>query len=355
MHIIVVGAGIVGASIAYHLASGGARVTVLDRSQPASGATSKSFSWINAHHTDRVDYLALRMASISAHHDLEAVLGDALCQRWGGSLAWELDESALASFAEERRAQGYPVRMIDAGEFARLEPHVANAPRQALLSECEGALDPVAATHAMLQAAASHGAKLLYGCEVTGLARTGDEIRGVITPFGEMIADRVVLAAGTEAEPLLDAAGIRLPMDNRDGLIVHTRPMDRILNHLILSPEIHFRQETDGRIVIGEDFSGRTVDEDPVGLAERLLALLRARLPDVAGLEIGNIVIGTRPEPADGYPAVGTPRDAEGLYVASMHSGVTLAPIIGRLAVQELLEGKTATLLEPFRPTRFNR
>jgi glycine/D-amino acid oxidase-like deaminating enzyme len=355
MRVIVIGAGIIGASIAYHLSARGAKVTVLDRGQPAAGATSKSFSWINAHHADRPDYLALREASIAAHHALEAELGDVLCLRWGGSLAWEADDDALSAVEEARKAQGYPVRFIDAEEFASLEPRVADPPERALHASNEGALDPVAATHALLDAAADNGAKLVLGCEISGFAADGGRIRGVTTAFGQMASDLVVLAVGTAAAPFLEQAGLHLPMDNRDGLIVHTRPVARVLSHLILSPEIHFRQETDGRIVIGEDFTGRTVDEDPVAMAERLMGLLRQRLPDVADLEIGAVMIGTRPEPLDGYPAVGAMRDTDGLYVAAMHSGVTLAPIIGRLAAQEILGEESALLLEPFRPTRFNQ
>ena len=292
---------------------------------------------------------------MAAHHELERALGEALHMRWGGSLAWELEGDGLTSFAEECTARGYPVRIIGAEEFARLEPHVADVPDQALLSESEGALNPVAATQALLQAASGRGARVLFGCEINGFRRNGGSLRGLRTSFGEITADRVVLAAGTATAPLLETEGLHLPMDNRDGLIVHTRPLKRVLEHLILSPEIHFRQETDGRIVIGEDFSGRTVDEDPNEMAERLLRLLKRRLPELSEFEIGAVMVGTRPEPLDGYPAVGFMRDTDWLYVASMHSGITLAPIIGKLAAAEISGDDAAALLEPFRPTRFNQ
>lgn len=355
MHVAVIGAGIVGASIAYHLARRGADVTVLDRALAGGGATAKSFSWINAHETQSRAYFDLRMASIEAYHTLAQDLGDDMGLRWGGSLAWENDDDDLAALADRLGVFGYPARIIDAEAFSELEPQVADAPARAVHSECEGALNPVAATDALMRAAARHGARHFLGCEVLGVETSGTRITGVKTGFGVVAADHVVVAAGIEAADVLATAGLNLPMDNRGGLVVHTAPVAPVLDHLILAPEIHFRQEADGRILVVEDFTGLIAGDDPVALAADLLKRLKQRLPRIEGLEIGTVMLGMRPVPLDGYPAVGHMRGVDGLYLASMHSGITLAPIIGELAAGEILDGEPAGLLEPFRPTRFNR
>jgi len=93
-----------------------------------------------------------------------------------------------------------------------------------------------------------------------------------------------LLASGTWTETLLASAGLRLPMDNRHWLIIHTTPVAPLLTHLVLSPEIHFRQETDGRIIVGEIFSGGSLHgnklgDDPQVLSNIIIDKLKKRLP----------------------------------------------------------------------------
>ena len=105
---------------------------------------------------------------------------------------------------------------------------------------------------------------------------------------------------------------------------------------------------------MGWKFSGGNAPVDPVAFANELLGRLRARLPDAPGLAIGRIVPGVRPVPLDGHPAVGRAGGERGVYVASMHSGVTLGLLMGMLAAAEILDDDRSDLLVPFRPTRFD-
>src|SRR5262249_53598210 len=90
LHVGVVGAGIVGASIAFHLARAGARVSVFDAAGPAQGATRNSFAWLNALVPDR-RYRDLRLASLAAYHELNPQLDLGII--WGGYLQWASDET----------------------------------------------------------------------------------------------------------------------------------------------------------------------------------------------------------------------------------------------------------------------
>ena len=92
-HIVVIGAGILGASIAYHLARRGARVTLLDRGPPAGEATGASFAWINASFRNPKPYYDLRMVGLQEYRRLEAELAGRLVVTWGGGLNWDLEES----------------------------------------------------------------------------------------------------------------------------------------------------------------------------------------------------------------------------------------------------------------------
>jgi len=348
--IIIIGAGIIGASIAYHLAKAGGDVSVIEKSLPASGATSKSFAWINASFPENLDFYRLRTASIKEYHVLEKELGGTQFKvRWGGSLSWDLGNEEL----HQAEKFDYPLSRIDQQEFAALEPAVMPAPDDSILAQMEGAINPVAATNALLEAAADHGAKLSYGLEVESFIISGNRVTGVKTAIGSIIGDHIVVAAGVWAQSLLAALNIDLPMNNSYGLLARTKPVARVLSHVILSPDLHFHQELDGSIVVGESFSGSELSDHPFDDAGRILHTLKRRLPDVKGLKLDFITFGNRPIPEDGFPVVGPVCGVDGLYLATMHSGITLAPIIGRLASEEILSNTPSDLLKPYRLSRF--
>ena len=356
--IIVVGAGIVGASIALHLAEGGADVTVLDAVAPASGASGKSFGWINANFAETPAYFRLRRAAIDAFHDVADRIGAKAPVRWHGSLWWEDSGADFDAHFAELQAFGYEADLVDASGFRALEPNVADPPVQCIRTSVEGAADGEGMTRALLAAAAGWGASVVAGCKVTGVVTQGDHVAGVTTSFGDMMADHVVVATGVASGDLLAGVGVRLPMDNKTGVIVHTAPVAPTLRHVIMSPDIHFRQENDGRIIMGEVFSGGGLDaalgESPADFAARMLDRLSARLPSVSDLKVASIMTGERPVPVDGFPVIGAARGVQGLYMAAMHSGITLGPLAGKLAAQDILHGQRDELLAPFGPDRFN-
>lgn len=359
MKIVVIGAGVIGASVAYSLALKGHAVTVIEQNLPASGATSKSFSWINANLAETPEYFRLRKIGIDEYNTLPDRLGSDIGLRWGGSLWWEDGGDTLPDQIKDHERFGYQADLIDADTFSALEPHVANPPASCIHAREEASVEPLLLTQALLNAAAKLGAEVLVGCAVTGLVEENNRFTGVDTSIGRKHADTVVVASGVRTEALLASADIRLPMDNRNGLIIHTNPVEPVLNHLVLSPEIHFRQEKDGRIIVGEIFSGGSLhgnkmSSDPLQLAGLIIDKLKQRLPSVDGLSAARVMVGYRPVPVDGFPAIGVPQNGDGLYVATMHSGITLGPAIGRLVAEELSGSDQSDLLRPYRPTRFN-
>lgn len=355
MKIVVVGAGIIGASVAYHLAKGGGDVTIIEKSVPASGATSKSFAWINAHYAGTPEFYRLRTTSMEAYRTLEQELGDDDFKvHWSGSLSWELAGAERAQQVAKLEDYGSTPRIIDMAEFKVFEPALRVPDIETCLRmEVEAAIDPVAATHALLQAAVGAGAKLIYGCEVEDFMTAEGRIVGVKTSTGLLYADQVVVTVGVQTQRLLAKAKAHLPMNNSYGLIVHTKPVVPVLSHIIISSDIHFRQQPDGTFLAGESFSGGEVGDDAFEIADRIMVRLKHHLPGVENLEIDFVAFGKRPIPQDGLPAVGAVSDKKGLYVACMHSGITLAPLIGKLAAAEILHGQEADLLSPYRPQRF--
>src|SRR5262245_10402309 len=112
-NVIIIGAGIVGASIAWHLAQQGASVTVIDRAGIAAGASGGSFAWINANHTADERYFRLRQASLLEWHWLDGFLDGALGVTWQGAICHDLEGDALTERASSFRRFGYPVDRLD--------------------------------------------------------------------------------------------------------------------------------------------------------------------------------------------------------------------------------------------------
>ncbi len=347
--IIVVGAGIIGAMSAYHLSKGGAHVTVIDAGQ--RGATAASFGWINASFFHDDHHYRIRAAGMAAYADLARDLDLPAMQN--GSIVWEDEGDAFDAQLERLTTLGADFRVIDGAEVARLEPNLAHPPTRAMLFGSETAVDAAALTATLLNAAQARGAKVIRGVPVTSIDQ------GVHTPLGPMHADHVLVTAGTGCERLLGTVGAKLPMLDRPGLMLRTRPVAPVINHILASPAQELRQLADGSILapVAANHQADTADHIATQadvLADEAMVRVQAMLPCV-DLSWDQVMLANRPMPQDGLPAVGAVGPA-GVYVATMHSGVTLAAVMGGLIASEILNGvsnKTADLLAPYRPQRF--
>jgi len=360
-HIVVAGAGIIGASIAYQLAKRGARVTILDRATPGAGATGKSLGWLNATFSKRPRaYFDLNCAGIAAWHDLEREFCGELTVQWGGSIAWfppGAEAEQLAADVRHHQAWGYAVRPITPAEVARALPRIAPGDiASACHAESEGAVDPVAALEMLLLKAREFGAELHANCEVVQLLLTEDRGLQIVCAEGTFVADRVVLACGVDSPGLAQAAGVRVPLKASPGVLVHTTPAPRLVDSIILAPGTHFKQSADGRFVAGGQIVagvGTAITKAELDQAAEIRQLLEIYVPALRGVEIERVTLGHRVMPVDEYPIVGFADPKQRLYVAATHSGVTLAPLIGRMAAAEILDGISVEAMAPYRPSRF--
>ena len=349
--IIVVGAGIIGASIAWHLTKAGAEVTIVEARNPGGVATPASFAWINASWGNPEEYFRLRRRSMAEWKRLAAECPDILIG-WVGGLCWDLPRDKLEAYASEHASWGYGIRRVDRKEAARIEPNLSEPPDFALHIAEEGAVEPAAAAQALVADAARRGAKLMERTEVVSLLVGGGEVRGVETMEGRLSADEVVLAAGIETPRLAATAGIDVPLTTSPGLLVHSRPTEKLLNGLVIAGR-HMRQTAEGRIVCGADFGGTEPGADPAGTARALFAQMQEMLIGGDRLEFERYTIGLRPIPADGFPIIGRADGVVGLYLAVMHSGITLAPAVGLFAAREILDGGREPLVAPYSLSRF--
>ncbi|TIT08153.1 MAG: FAD-binding oxidoreductase [Mesorhizobium sp.] len=283
--VIVIGAGIIGASIAWHLTKAGAQVTVVSESGAGGVATPNSFAWVNASWGNPEIYFQLRIRAMSEWTRLAKDV-PGLPFAWCGGLCFDLPPDRLEAYAAEHSSWGYGIERVDAKRAGEIEPNLVAPP-----------------------------------------------------DFAVYVAEE----------------GVELPLDTPPGLIVHSRPHRKLLNGLVHAERLHMRQTAEGRIIAGSDFAGGDPGEDPEAAARQLFAVTKAALRGADELELDFHTVGYRPTPVDGFPVISRADGVGGLYIAVMHSGITLAPAVGLFAAREILEGERDVLLTPYGLERFAR
>ena len=370
MHVVVVGAGILGASIAYHLTLHGVQVTLVDAGRPGEGATRVAFAWLNAYGKAPFSYYDLNRRSIDMWAGFARRLGVHIT--WGGELRWAATAegaAALAAQAEALQAWGYPTRILDRDEVRRLEPDLRfDAFTSASYTYSDGHVDTLAVMRACVAAAQENGAQLRTGAPVTGVeierGRSGAARAVGVRIDGEAVpCDAVALVGGADMPALAEMAGLRVPHYHTFGATLLTRPLPPLFRNIAvlhspreLLPLINVRQLPDGAVMVQSGSPDNTQEADRGATdeeVEHIAADARAAMPMLRNIEIAEVRRGRRPIPQDGRSILGFAPEVGNVYVATTHSGITLTPLIGTLAAIEIAHGARVQMLAPFRPERF--
>lgn len=344
--IAIIGAGIVGASMAYHLARRGVSATLIDQApSPAAGVTGNSFAWIGGTGGDWPGGAEdLRGSVLADYRRLEAEV-PGVAVRWCGSLTWR-DVSV-------RLAPGQ--YWIGRDEIAAIEPKLQELPERAVYTPTDGGVDPVRATEALVGAARAHGVQVILGAGMAALQVAGGRVEGVTTPAGFYPAATVVLAAGTGVPALCEPLGVELPVAQSPAFLMHVAAPPRLVKTILDSPEFEVRESHDGHLLMTAPLALAEGDSAPTlqQPAEHTLERLRSSFGGAGPLRLLGHAVGRRPMPAGG-PIVGYVTPDKSVYVAVMHSAVTLAPTVGRLVADELVSGETMAELRHCRPQRLS-
>ncbi|POA42334.1 FAD-binding oxidoreductase [Pseudomonas sp. MPR-ANC1] len=341
--IVVIGAGIVGASLAYHLAGKGADVTLIEAEDIACGATGRSLGWINATYAGPDPIAQLRGAAINEYRRLETEL-PALKIRWTGALSYgaSIDDIAQAS-----------ATLLPRAEILAREPNLKHPPQQARFAAEEGALEPAPATHALIAGAQSFGARLLTQTRVLGFTLSGTQVTGVETTTGIIASDIVVIAAGIGTPHLTALLNASLPIAAAPVILIRYKTQADVVRGIISNPQMEVRRSADNTLLAAEDYLDDTPQNSPQAIALRTAKAIQNELHGIMSIEPESACIGLKPVTADSLPIVGFLPNVTGVYVCSIHPGVTLAAIVGRLASEEIIDGQSSAALAPCRPARF--
>lgn len=332
--VVVIGAGIVGASIAYHLAVRGADVTLVDAGLPGSGATRHSFGWIGRSPGDSSPAGELRALGLR-HWERLAREVPGLEVHWSGALVWGDEFGSLAP------------RDADA---ATLEPRLVETPTAAEFRPDDGWVDPVRATESLIGAARARGASVRFGTPVTRLVTSRDGVvEGVQLGGEDLAASTVVVAAGVGATALCATAGVDLSMRSSPAIMVRLRTSSGLVRGIVANDLFEARQDVDGTVLMPLDYDQQISSEDLREVGEEALRVFTESFTGADDATLVSAEIGWRPMMADGKPGVGS-AGVPGLYVAVAHPGITLAGVIGHAAAEEILTQTERTELTAHRP-----
>jgi glycine oxidase len=350
---VIVGGGVIGLTCAWRAAQRGARVAVVDRSQPPAGATRVAAGMlapVGELAFGEPELLKLTTAAAEQYPDfvaeLERVSGVPTGYRRDGALhvALDRDEAAeLRRVYELQRSLGLGAEWLPPRRCRELEPGLTPSFNGGVHAPGEGSVDPRALTAALLAGLEAEGGELVAGTGVGAALFDGERIAGVRTESGlELRAPATVLAAGAwsgQAAWLPEPA--RPPVRPVKGQILELRPRDGAVpcQRILASERVYLVPRPDGRLIAGATVEEQGFDTAvTAGGVHELLREAYRLLPEVAEMELVEAAAGLRPGTPDNLPLAG-PSGVDGLLWATGHyrNGILLAPLAAN-AIADLTE-----------------
>jgi sarcosine oxidase subunit beta len=353
--VIIIGAGIHGASLAFHLAERGVKATVLEKATVAAGATGRSSGMVRMHYDVEAD-ARLAWRSWAYFNDwAERVGGDSGFNDVGFLQMVPPEEMvALEANVAMQQRIGIVTGIVDATEVRRLLPGIDIGDDQvAAFEPHSGFADPTSSTTSLMASAVDRGAHLVQRCAVTGVRVEGDRVLGVATTRGDFDAPIVVNAAGAWAGRVAEMVGLDVPIGVwRHDVAYVQRPPDvgRHIGFIDFANLFYSRPEGEALTLVALE-DGNPMDGDPdapvdsaaPGFIERAAERIVRRLPPFARAGLHSAHSGQDGITPDQHPVIG-PAGPEGFWLDCGYSGTgfKIAPAVGASLAQLIVEGPSA-------------
>jgi sarcosine oxidase, subunit beta len=352
--VVIVGGGVMGASVAYHLAVLGVTdIVLLERNELASGSTSKSAGGIRAQFADELN-VRIALRSIDEFAAFSELVGAEIDFDQAGYLFLldnQQDAVRFRAALELQNSLGAPSKEISVGEAAAIVPGLETADLvAATFCPIDGYATPEAVVQGYAAAARTQGAQIRQGEPVTHVCVTGGRVTGVRTPAGGISARAVVCAAGAWSGEVAALAGVELPVRGERRYMHYTPDAGGLPPHLPLTVDFssgfYFHSEGAGLV-----FGGR--EEELEAVAEHAAH----RLPLLAELPVQATWHGYYEMSPDHNAIVGAAADPEGFFYATGFSGhgFQQAPAVGEHVAELVASRKPSLDLTPFSLERFAR
>ncbi|MGP4079871.1 glycine oxidase ThiO [Pseudalkalibacillus sp. R45] len=349
--VIVVGAGVIGCSIAYHLAKGGKSVLVLEKGAIAGKASSAAAGMLGAQTELEEDSPLFQLAKASRAMfpelaaDLKNLTGIDIGYEQNGIYKVARTEGQVERYKSLVQAQqqlGEESQWISAAELQTREPALIKEVYGAMFIPNDGQVSAPDLTKALAQAAVTFGATIKVYTEVHRFVKEEGEFKGVETSTGLFSADDVVVAGGAWSEQLLKGAGVEIETYPVKGECFSVKTGKRLITGTVFSDDCYIVPKAGGRLIIGATERPGSFEETVTveGIA-RLMEAATRTLPALQDAEWESAWAGIRPQTKDALPYLGVHPECKHLFVATGHyrNGILLAPITGKL-MADLIDGK---------------
>ncbi len=366
---VILGAGVMGASIAFHLARRKAgRILVLDKDHVGSGGSGRSSALIRMHYSFPAE-VQLALISLKMFEHWREIVGEAGEFRKTGfvRIVHPNETERLKQNVAMQRSLGAKVELIDRKQLQELEPDWAvDEVELAAYEPDSGHGDGNVVANDFLSRARELGASYLSKTRATSMLASGGTVRGVQTDHGEIHAPVVIAATGPWTRPLLQQVGFDPPIETEyhQVAILKNAPDMKGGGCACIDSvtATYFRSDASDKFLVGDFYGKRPVDPDnfPQRASEteleEIIERASRRVSKLENAEVMRGVTGVYDMTPDARPLLGQIPGVEGLYLCAGFSGMgfKISPAIGLVMSELILDGAGTTVnISAFRPTRF--
>ena len=365
---IILGAGVMGASIAFHLSRRNAgRIAIIDKEHAGSGGSGRSSALVRMHYSFPPE-VQLALISLKVFQHWREIVGEPGEFRRTGfvRIVHPGESEALKKNVAMQRDLGANVELIDRQQLRTLEPGWrVDEVELAAYEPDSGYGDGNVVANDFLSGARDSGATYLSKTRATNFLVESGRIRGVQTGDGEIHAPVVIAATGPWTRPLLKTAGFDPPIEtefhqvailkNAPGMKVGAACIDSVT-------ATYFRSDGPDKLLVGDFYGNRPIDPDDFPQRpsdndlEDIIERAARRVSKLESAEVMRGVTGVYDVTPDSRPLLGKVPDIEGLYLCAGFSGMgfKISPAVGLVMSEMILDGMAKTVdISPFRPTRF--
>ena len=371
---IVIGAGIVGASVALSLTNAGLKVLVIDRGAVSSGTTGAGEGNILVSDKDPGPELTLALRSRDLWFEMQEDVGDTFeLEAKGGVVVARNDDGPLMTLATEQSQHGVTIQKLDHASLHELEPYLDHRYQSGVFYPQDAQCQPMLAAAHVIRTVVRRGGAFISQAKVTKINSHQGAVTGVETTQGNFSAPIIVNATGTWAGELAQMAGSHLPIAPRKGFILVTEPTKQYVFHKVYdsdyvanvaSSDADLQTSTvvegtrAGTILIGASrervgFDGSMNYE----ILRRLAAQATSLFPVLRDVQLLRAYRGFRPYAPDHLPVIGEDATVKGLWHSAGHegAGIGLAPGSAALITDAILGRESFMDGSAFSPVRFEK